>query len=259
VLALPGGKDPDSFIRDEGAPAYRKLLEASPSYLDYLIGRARKLGIATAEEKLRAVNFLMPFVQRIPDALLRSEWASRISQQLRVEEPVLREALRRAVKERRSEVKANPAMVGSSAKAAERRLVQILLDSDDLRARVVEEFRAGSLHEGLETQTLFGALLEACAEGMRPDLAALMQALEARDRQLLGEISFGSELIPTWEEAEDCLRVLRVAKLRPQLRALQEQNVQGLPHDQMLAQLAKIRDMQNEIARLAEKGKFEQT
>src|ERR1700728_5126599 len=24
VLALPGGKDPDSFIRDEGAPAYRK-------------------------------------------------------------------------------------------------------------------------------------------------------------------------------------------------------------------------------------------
>jgi hypothetical protein len=198
-------------------------------------------------------------VQRIPDALLRSEWASRISQQLRVEEPVLREALRRAVKERRSEVKANPALVGPAAKTAERRLVQILLDADELRARVVEEIRAGNLHEGLESQTLFGALLEACADGMRPDLAALMQALEARDRQLLGEISFGGELTPTWEEAEDCLRVLRVAKLRPQLRALQEQGVQGLPHDQVLTQLAKIRDLQNEIARLAEKGKFEQT
>src|SRR5579871_3871949 len=125
VLALPGGKDPDSFIRDEGAAAYRKLLEASPSYLDYLIGRARKLGIATAEEKLRAVNFLMPFVQHIPDPLLRSEWASRISQQLRVEEPVLREALRRAVKERRSEVKANPLLMSPPAKQAERRLVQL--------------------------------------------------------------------------------------------------------------------------------------
>ena len=259
VLALPGGKDPDSFIRDEGATAYRKLLEAAPSYLDYLIGRARRLGLATAEEKLRAVNFLMPFVQRIPDALLRSEWASRISQQLRVEEPVLREALRRAVKERRSEVKANPAWVGPAAKTAERRLVHILLDADELRARVVEEIRAGNLHEGLETQSLFGALLEACAGGMRPDLAVLTQALEERDRRLLFDITFEGELAATWEEAEDCLRVLRVAKLRPQLRALQEQGVQGLPHDQMLAQLAKIRDLQNEIARLAEKGKFEQT
>ena len=91
VLALPGGKDPDSFIRAEGAEAYRKLLQAAPPYLDYLIGRARQLGLATAEEKLRAVNFLLPYVQRIPNGLLRSEWASRIAQQLRVDEPVLRE------------------------------------------------------------------------------------------------------------------------------------------------------------------------
>ena len=67
VLALPGGKDPDSFIRSEGAAAYAKLLEAAPPYLDYLIERARRLGIATAEEKLRAVNFLLPYVQRIPE------------------------------------------------------------------------------------------------------------------------------------------------------------------------------------------------
>jgi hypothetical protein len=227
--------------------------------LDYLIARARKLGIATAEEKLRAVNFLMPFVQRIPDALLRSEWASRISQQLHVDEPVLREALRRAVKERRSEVKANPALVSPPAKKAERRLLQLLLDADEFRARLVEEIRAGSLHEGLETQTLFAALLDACAGGTRPDVNVITQALEDKDRRLLFEITFGGELTATWEEAEDCLRVLRVTKLRPQLRALQEQNVQGLPHDQMLVQLAKIRDLQNEIARLAEKGKFEQT
>ncbi len=257
VLALPGGKDPDSFIRDEGAATYRKLLEAAPSYLDYLIGRARRLGIATAEEKLRAVNFLMPFVQRIPDSLLRSEWASRISSQLHVDEPVLREALRRAVSERRSEVKAQP-LLGPPAKKAERRLVQLLLDADEFRARLVEEIRAGKLHEGLETQKLFAVLLDACEGGARPDVNTLTQALEDRDRRLLFEITFGGELTASWEEAEGCLRVLRVTKLRPQLRALQEQGVQGLPHDQVLAQLAKIRDLQNEIAELADTGKFEQ-
>jgi DNA primase len=257
VLALPGGKDPDSFIRDEGAPAYRKLLEAAPSYLDYLIGRARRLGIATAEEKLRAVNFLMPFVQRIPDGLLRSEWASRISQQLRVDEPVLREALRRAVKERRSEVKTNPALAGPAAKKAERRLIQMLLEADEFRARLVEEISASHLHEGLETQKLFVVLLEACAGGAKPDLNPLAESLEEKDRNLLFEIAFGGTHEITWEEAEDCLRVLRVAQLRPQLRALQEQGVVGLPHDKVLTLQAQIRDLQSVIARL--EGKFEHT
>src|SRR6185295_13481746 len=98
-------KDPDSFIRSEGAKAYVEMLKSAPPYLDYLIGRALRLGTATAEDKLRAVNFLLPYVQRIPNALLRSEWASRISQQLRIEQPVLREALRRAASERHSQLK----------------------------------------------------------------------------------------------------------------------------------------------------------
>jgi DNA primase len=259
VLALPGGKDPDSFIRAEGAAAYRKLLESAPSYLDYLIGRARRLGLATGEEKLRAVNFLMPFVQRIPDSLLRSEWASRISQQLRVEEPVLREALRRAVAERRSEVKANPVLVGSSAKKAERRLVQILLDSDEYRAQLVEQISESRLHEGLETQKLLGVLLKVCAEGVRPDLNALAPLLEEKDRRLLFEISFGSELQTTWDEVEGCLSVLRATKLRPQLREMQQAlGVRGLPHEELLALQAKIQELQGVLAALDGKGKFEQ-
>ncbi len=138
VLELPGGQDPDTFIRKQGGEAYRQVIAAAPPYLDYLIGRARRLGLGTAEEKLRAVNFLLPFVQRIPSGLLRSEWASRISQQLRVDEPVLREALRRAAAERRSEVKTHPALVGRAGKPAERRLVQLLLEADEFRARLAE-------------------------------------------------------------------------------------------------------------------------
>ncbi len=47
----------------------------------------------TAAGKVAALNFLMPYVQRLPDRLLRSEWATRIASELRVDEPVLREAL----------------------------------------------------------------------------------------------------------------------------------------------------------------------
>src|SRR5271154_4554100 len=99
VLALPGGADPDKFIKEKGVDAYAKLLTQSPPYLDYLIGRARQMDRTTAQGKVAALNFLMPYVQRLPNRLLRSEWATRIASELRVDEPVLRAALRRAADE----------------------------------------------------------------------------------------------------------------------------------------------------------------
>ena len=121
VLALPaiGDKkaDPDLFIREKGAEAYIKALKEAPPYVDYLIARARQMDLTTGEGKLRALNFLMPYVQKIPNGLLRSEWATRISQQLRIDEPVLRAALSKAAAERRSEVKTQPELVGKAGKA----------------------------------------------------------------------------------------------------------------------------------------------
>jgi DNA primase len=252
VLALPGGKDPDNFIRSEGAAAYRKLLESAPPYLDYLISRARKAGLATAEQKLRAINVLLPFVQRIPNTLLRSEWASRIAQQLRVDEPVLREALRRAATERRAEVKGHAALLGRAAKPAERRLVQMLLEPHELRARVAEEIHRGGLHRGLETEKILGVLIERCLAGGQPEMAEVAPELDDKDRRLLFELAFESSPPSSWEEAEDCLRVLRVAQLRPQLRALQE-DLQGLTHENSLAVREKIQELQGLIAQLVGK------
>ena len=76
VLRLPGGADPDRFIREQGAQAYHKLLGEAPAFLDHLIERAPAAAVAdlsTAEGKLRAVNFLLPYLQKLPDRLLRSE------------------------------------------------------------------------------------------------------------------------------------------------------------------------------------------
>jgi DNA primase len=223
VLALPGGKDPDSFIRSEGAAAYTKLLNEAPPYVDYLISRARKMDMSTAEGKLRAVNFLMPYVQRIPDRILRSEWATRIAQQLRIEEPVLRESMRKAASERRSEVKARPELVGRVGKPAERRLVQMLIEAEEFRSQLAQEIRTEELHRGLESERILTALVEACATGVRPDAAELALALEDRDRRLLFEIAFESAAPPTWEEAQSCLAVLRRRRAEEELSSVQKQ------------------------------------
>src|ERR1700736_3239773 len=223
VLALPGGKDPDSFIRAQGAAAYTKLLNEAPPYVDYLISRAAKMDLTSAEGKLRAVNFLMPYVQRIPDRILRSEWATRIAQQLRIEEPVLRESMRKAANERRSEVKARPELVGRAGKPAERRLGQMLIEAEEFRAPLAQEIRAAELHLGLETERILEALVVATESGERPDPASLATALEDRDRRLLFEIAFETGAPPTWEEAESCLSVLRRRRAEQELATVQRQ------------------------------------
>ncbi len=169
------------------------------------------------------MNFLMPFVQRIPNALLRSEWASRIAQQLQVDEPVLREALRRAAAERRTEVKTQALPGGGAVKPAERRLVQMLMEQNDWRQKLSEEIRAGDLHLGLETEKILTVLVERPMETAAPDANRLAAELREHDRRLLFEIAFESGADATWEEAQSCLDVLRRRKSEEELAAVQRQ------------------------------------
>jgi DNA primase len=221
VLALPGGSDPDQFLKEQGAEAYKKLLIQAPAYLDYLIGRAKRMDRTTADGRVLALNFLMPYVQRLPNRLLRSEWATRIASELRVDEPVLREALRRAATERRSEVKPKAELLGPSVKGAERRLIHMLAEANGFREKLAQEIVSSGLHRGLETEKIFELLIAKSGEPSDPSTFA--EALDERDRRVLFEIFFESFSEHTWEEAESCLGVLRSRRLEQELAELQKQ------------------------------------
>jgi len=221
VLALPGKADPDKFIREQGADAYMKLLKESPPYVDYLIARARQMDMTTAEGKLRAVNFLLPYVQKIPNRILRSEWATRIAQQLRLDEPVLRAALSKAAAERRSEVKTQPELVGRAAKPVERRLIRMLAEGEGFRGELAQQLQQGQLYLGLETEKIFVALIAASHSGHAVQATEIAAALEERDRRLLYEILFEETSELTWEEAESCVDALRHRQAEKQLADVQ--------------------------------------
>jgi DNA primase len=223
VLALPGKADPDKFIREQGADAYIKLLKEAPPYVDYLISRARQMDLTTGEGKLRAVNFLMPYVQKIPNRILRSEWATRIAQQLRLDEPVLRAALTKAAAERRSEVKAKPELVGRAAKPVERRLIRILAESDGFRRELAQQLQDQQLHQGLETEKIFAALIHANLSGDGATIQAteVGATLEDRDRRLLFEILFEDSSELTQQEADSCLEALQHRRAERELADVQ--------------------------------------
>lgn len=247
VLALPAigdrKADPDLFIREKGAEAYIKVLKEAPPYVDYLISRARQMDLSTGEGKLRALNYLMPYVQKIPNGLLRSEWATRISQQLRIDEPVLRAALSKAAKERRSEVRTQPELVGKSAKPVERRLIRMLVESEGFKRELAQELQQEHLYQGLETEKIFAALIVAglSAEPVPPtEIGAL---LEERDRRLFFEILFEEAHEGSWEEAESCMEALRSKQIERELAQVQSEIESSPSAENMRGLLARKQEL----------------
>src|SRR6516225_1102012 len=240
VLALPpiGDRkaDPDLFIREKGPEAYRNALKNSAPYVDYLISRARQMDLTTAEGKLRALNFLLPYLQKIPNRLLRSEWATRISQQLRVDEPVLRAALSKAAAERRSEVHMAPELVGKPAKPIERRLIRMLVEAEGFRRELAQRLEQTRLYQGLQTEKIFAALIAAERLGQPLTATEIGALLEDRERRLFFEILFEDAQEPSSEEAQSCIDTLARKQLERELGEVQR-GIEANPSGQALKDL----------------------
>jgi DNA primase len=252
VLEMPpvGDKkaDPDLFIREMGKDAYLKLLKEAPVYVDYLIARARQMDLSTGEGKLRAVNFLLPYVQKIPNRILRSEWATRIAQQLRLEEPVLRAALSKAASERRSEVKTQPELVARAAKPVERRLIRMLAEAEGFRHELAQHLQNARLYHGLETEKIFAALVIASLAGQPLQATEVAAALEERDRRLLFEILFEEANEPTWEEAMSCIEALQNRQAERELADVQRSIEANPTAPEMRGLLEKKQELMRRLA-----------
>jgi len=190
VLALPGGLDPDSFVRKQGPAAYRQLLATAPTYIDYLTERAVSThNVNTPEGKVGAANAVMPYLAKVPNPMLRAELASRLAERLRLDERLLREELRRAAGEGRSQVQVKQD-VASTASPAEKQLLRVFLEHEDLADEFLPALVEGRDCEGLTTAPIFGRMLEMRRRGESLQPASLGEMLIAEERRLLYESVF---------------------------------------------------------------------
>ena len=108
VVALEGGLDPDRYIRERGAKEYAVALRGARRHQDYLIDRARQLFPPhTPEAKVKALNFLLPHIRRMPNRIARDEFASDAAQKLGIDSALLRQELKDAAVNRRDSVGAH--------------------------------------------------------------------------------------------------------------------------------------------------------
>jgi DNA primase len=110
IVTLDGGLDPDRYIRERGVEAYTQALRGARRQADYLIERARTaFPGASAEQKVKAMNYLLPHIRRMPEKLARDQFAADAAQKLGIDSAVLREELRQAALRRRDHVETRAA------------------------------------------------------------------------------------------------------------------------------------------------------
>jgi len=237
TLTLETGFDPDLYIRRKGKDAYADALRHSQKYFDYLIERARmQFPVRSAEGKVKAVNYLLPHIQRVPSRIVRDELALEISQKIGIDSSVLRQELKHAASTRSTNQLRAPAE--AQITGAERILIRALasgsqISPDDARlsARegVEEEFdparqaqfalQSEKLQEGLPAQSLIEALLEG---GATTQDAMELPKTDA-DRRLLASILMDEAEELTPEILEGTVRALRRIHLRRRQEQVQRQ------------------------------------
>jgi DNA primase len=97
VVTLEDGLDPDRYVRERGLAAYTAAMRGARRHSEYLLDRARQLHPpVTAQGKIDALNYLLPHIRRMPNAISREEFASEASHRLGIDSALVREELKQA-------------------------------------------------------------------------------------------------------------------------------------------------------------------
>jgi DNA primase len=258
VLSLVPGFDPDLFLRRKGKAAYEDELRKSQGYFHYLIERARmQFPVRSGEGKLKAVNYLLPYIQRVPSRIVRDELAAEISQKLGIDSTVLRQELKHAATSRSSSsVKSSPA---SQVTDAEKIFIRALASATEIqiagerfsaRDGAEEEFdparqarfvlTSERLHLGLPTESLLEALLQAPTE-----MQVMELPLPDSERGLLASVLLKEDEELGAEKLEGAVKALRRIHLRRRL-----EQVQAELQSRQAQQMGRVNELLQEKIRL---------
>ena len=87
VAQLPTGVDPDDCLRSYGRARFDHVLEQSMNLFDFLIQSAlHRYPAEDAENKVKAAQFILPTIAKVPSAMLRSEYVRLLAERLHLDE-----------------------------------------------------------------------------------------------------------------------------------------------------------------------------
>ena len=216
IVTLEDGLDPDRYIREKGVEAYMRAIRGARRQADYLIERARMLFPgATAEQKVKAMNFLLPHIRRMPEMLARDQFVGDASQKLGIDSAILREQLRQAALRRQDRIE-----VRASALTEVERVLLRALSINDPEHQDSRALAAGAVLQEPSWFESLGAFtaLQALASRRTQDPMEAVQ--DETQRGLLAQALLGESQAPSAAEVASSIQQLQEAAIERRQRDL---------------------------------------
>jgi DNA primase len=242
IVTLDSGLDPDRYIRERGLDAYseasqpgswepeaiqktndswaayKEAIRGARGQGDYLMERARQMFPgASAEQKVKAMNFLLPHIRRMPEMLARDRFARDAVLQLGIADSVLREELLHAARKRRDRIEVRALALCEVERVLLRALA--ITDPENEQARRLAAQALIAQPAWFEHLGTFSALQALAARQARDPMDVVEDPAQ---RALLAEALLAETKPPEETEVLSAIQEIQERAMERRLRELRE-------------------------------------
>ncbi|HEY8232463.1 MAG TPA: DNA primase [Vicinamibacteria bacterium] len=250
IVELPEGHDPDTFLKAEGADAYRKRLDEAPEAVEWLTRRAvARHPLGTPAGKAAFFADVLPALVRTENAVERQAWLARVVERGGLDAGAAREELRRAIAGRPgkssavadAEVRRTAPVAQARLLPAERWLLALVAQGAAGVEDALKELEESDI-EGLRSADLLRAAQAVARRDDRVTLQAVVAELDDDARRMMSQIAVEAAPMECLS-AEECVRVLRRQPLEARMAEIQKNlaGATGAAQDALLAEKNRLR------------------
>ncbi len=138
IVLLPGGHDPDAYVRAHGASAFAAALEAAQDLVDFFLDRrVTGLDMVDPVQRARAADVLVAILGTVDSPIRREGYIQRVAQRTGIQDRTLLEAVgrQRGRMGRRDAASVSP-LLPATPPSAEEQLIYIGLNYPAWRERI---------------------------------------------------------------------------------------------------------------------------
>ena len=194
VVVIPDGKDPDEYIRKNGADRFRGLLNGAVSDIEYkLLTAANGISLESDDGKIKYLGLAAEIIAETDDVMIRDIYIGRLSEKYGVSRTALTSKVddlrkkNRRIKQKQeigniihpkfTKDDVNPERRNSlKATAAEETLIAVLLQHPDFYSYAKEKLPQDKFVTSLNKR-IYGIICETLDEGRNLDISVFAQKL----------------------------------------------------------------------------------
>lgn len=224
IVSLPKGLDPDLFVRKNGPDAFQKLIAEAKDLFDYKLDVLKsRHNEKDIRGKTQICSEMLPTLNRFKNAILKSGYVKKLSEDLGIPEESILQELRKLGVSKTPIAQANTGYKKPEVNPTEKLLIKLMLEEKEFIGQIRQHLDPGDFHDE-KTSKLVSVLFDLFGQGKDIDPSNLINYFDDDESmRFICESSISSEETTENRDRvlEDCIRRLksrRLSLMREQLQ-----------------------------------------